>query len=61
MSNSNRRKVLVLEEKSLVTKVDLGIHALQTLKYIYWEDICTIIRAFKSQGRDAKDPRLRRR
>jgi hypothetical protein len=48
MSNSNREKILVLEEQSLVTKVDLGIHALQTLKYIHWVDICTIIRVFKS-------------
>lgn len=61
MSNSNRGKMLVLEEQSLVTKVDLGIHALQTLKCIHWVDICTSIRVFKSQRREANDPRLRRR
>ena len=65
MSNSNRGKMLtgrlVLEEQSLVTKGDLGIHALKTLKYIHWVDICTIIRVFKSQRRGVNDPRLRRR
>ena len=56
--------MLVLKEQLeslVITMVDLGIHALKTLKYIHWVDVYTIIRVFKSQRRVANDSRLRRK